>query len=202
MKIKLIGLVSFAVIVLLIIFNYYYGHIFTDEHRVDLYLRNYAINLNMPARWRATFNYSARLADASMKTKLSMLELIMPSRSYDDILLIYNQINNSDYKNLPDIKTILEDYTIYSTHLRNFHGVDLFEGVYSLQGELRGTPTAVREVYSFFSKADKSEPRLVYILIRRLHWGIADVLPIDMDKEEFILYYDSLISDFLKSRTD
>ena len=207
MKIKLIGLVSFAVIVLLIIVTYYYSYIFTDEHRVILYLRNYAINLNLPARTWVTVNYSnlftVNATGIRAEKDAAMLNHhILPSERYDDILLIYNRINNSNYKNLPDIGTIFKDYTIYSTHLVNFHGVDLFEGVYSLQGEFLGSPTAVKEVISFFSQTNKREPRLVYILFRRLHSDTFDILPIDIDREEFILYYDSLVSDFLKHRAD
>ena len=205
MKIKLIGLVSFAIIVLLIIVTYYYSYIFTDEHRVDLYLRNYAINLNLPTRLQVTVNYSnvftVNATGIRAEKNVAMLNhQILPSERYDDILLIYNRINNSNYKNLPDIGTIFRDYTIYRTEIYNFHGVDLHEEIDLREGI--GIPTSMRAVISFFSLTNKREPRLVYILIRRLRSGTVDILPIDMDREEFIIYYDSLVSDFLKHRAD
>jgi hypothetical protein len=202
MKVKLVSLISISLVVLAIV-GVYFGYIFTSEHRVDVHLRNYAINLNLPNRFFVTANYSDLISEsvtrAGEDTIVPMLEVIMPVSHHNDILNIYNQINDSNYQNLPELRSIFDNYTIYGTQLQNFHGVDVTEGLYCSSGEFIGSPASF-EIYSFFLQTNLRAPRLGYILVRRLHLNTDNILPIDMDKEEFILYYESLVSEFIENR--
>jgi hypothetical protein len=188
-----------------------FGYLFTSEYKVDAYLRQYSINVNRPPRIIATADYSATIreveklrSDHDLHFLNWRFEYAMPAESHDDILRIYNEINNSDHKHLPDNKTMLQRYTIYDTLMQDFHGIDLQESIYNSSGEVVHI-VRLCDVYSFYSRRVGRGPDLTYIVFRALvPNSVLDqhnvhILPIDISRDDFILFYDSLIADIIEN---
>jgi len=231
MKKIIIPLIPVLVIVLgFLAVSFDLGYVlFSSEGRVDRYLRNYSVNLNIRSRRqhdriRVTHNHSdlifksiemaeeavgyevidpltGELTPMSYFTMNSMFSTIIPPSNRDEILDIYNRINNTTLQYLPDNRTLFDDYTIYITHLLGFHGIHLNEVVFDpYSGDPFGMP-ATWQIISFHSSEsrNRNSPALIYILAEIWPFGnVFEILPIDIDHADFVPYYESLWANYIE----
>lgn len=192
-----------------ILFYAYFDIIFTPEHGVDRQLRRqYSINVGHEFRSLFTHDHSEWIYNSVTGAGEGFeediinfhFERILPSANHRDILYIFNRINGSDYQRLPDNRKLLNDFVIYKTGVTNFHGINLSTPVYNSFGENLGMP-AMTDVISFYSRENKRNLVLRYILITCVHSQMHHVLPVCIGKEEFIVIYDSVVLNFLYLRS-
>ena len=202
---KLIIFSSIIIVLIMAVILSFFSYVFTSEHRVDVFLRNHTANENLPYRMVLTGNISDSIIGDmerhGARALESGFESIMPSEHRDEILRVYNKINNSNVRYLQNYEALLNYYVIYRTRLFSFNGINLSdERLHNpTTGEAIGT-SASWFVISFHPRESRSRnnPALIYILVQRMPFAAtSDVLPVDISKDDFNIFYHSLVSDFL-----
>lgn len=189
-------LVLAVVIMLFTPVSYYLSR----EYSVTRYLKMYNINTNSPSNLRVTANYTKILFEAKDRreeVRNSIFERIMPEEIRSDVLDIYNKMNGTNIQSLPSKESMIDDFIIYETQVIDFHGIK--NEAIGPSGENYGN-AAWFTVYTFYTRGNYREPALAYILVTNWYGAPPDVLPIDMEKDEFAAYFDAIKTYYIDYR--
>lgn len=166
-------------------FSVPFAYLFSPEHAVNNYMKTLGINTNLTLLEAkgATTDLKASIikpANAPKGYIQPAFDIIMPKDNLPDILKIYNDMNNSTEKSLPDGDLLFDNYQIYTTNILSWHGISLTDQA----GVIYGLFT----VYVFYplKNPDYQKPILAYVLVYKP--PRKDVLPVNLNEKDFKLF--------------